>query len=188
MIIVSLVSLKIKQSIPVVIMICMLGFIFYDQFMHLILTDLEKHTSIATRLVSFLTAIYMLSFNPMGAGLGAWLPAFVTGLPEVISILESFDLHLNYREVTTYIYQVDDSRITSKNTFSQTLLIWGVMGGGLYVYAHIKLYFHYAWNYWSRILVVFLFLSGLIYMSTYMFMGAAVAYMTLRNYKLRNSL
>ncbi|WP_460235931.1 hypothetical protein [Bacillus cereus] len=119
-------------------LLLVIGYYFMGSYIYSgLMSDMEDYTSVATRLVSIINAMYISVMNPLGIGLGAILYYFPLYLPKSISFVDNifmslYNIKLNFIEVLAY--EKTDQGLGVKSGIFQ----WLIYGGIVYVIILIK--------------------------------------------------
>jgi len=90
------------------------------------LIDIKDNTSVATRVVCVLTAIFSLLQNPFGVGYFGFLHAFENNISEAISFVNSMSpVKLNMYEAKGYVTAASDVAIGTKSFFWNNAICFG---------------------------------------------------------------
>lgn len=143
-----------------------LGMVLIDFF----LVDVRDNTSVATRLVCVLTAIFSLLENPFGVGYFGFLSAFKNNIPEAIAFINNMSpVRLNMYEAEGYVTSASDAVIGTKSFFWNTAICFGwpfIIVFFLYVFDVVKKCRRYGRKdlelaFWFVIISLFSFIEGI---------------------------
>lgn len=133
-------------------------------------TDIKSNTSVATRVVCVLTAIFSLLQSPFGVGYFGFLHAFENNISEAISFVNSISpVKLNMYEAEGYVTAASDVAIGTKSFFWNNVICFGwpfVILFFLYVFDVVKKCRIYGRKdlelaFWFVIISLFSFVEGI---------------------------
>ncbi|WP_320150904.1 hypothetical protein [uncultured Tolumonas sp.] len=152
-------------------------------------TDIKNNTSVATRVVCVLTAVFSLLQNPFGVGYFGFLHAFESNISEAIGFVNSMSpVRLNMYEAEGYVTAASDVAIGTKSFFWNNVICFGwpfVILFFLYVFDVVKKCRIYGRKdlelaFWFVIISLFSFVEGIGLYSISLFL-AVLSYEIRRN-------
>lgn len=102
-----------------------------DKLISLIVLDVQKYTSLATRMYSILITFFHNIHFPMGSGNALYLKYFVELLENNLNLLNN--LNLNSNEIVFWLNSLNDQNISAKSAIFQYSLYWGIPGTILFI-------------------------------------------------------
>ena len=102
--------------------------------------DLEKYTSISTRVYTTFCALKISVMYPFGIGTSLYPIVYVKELANNLYIFNNINMNLNLNEIMSLIDSTTGENVAAKVSIAQYSMYWGILG---------TIYFLY--NYWFKI-------------------------------------
>jgi len=124
---------------------CAIAFLTVDQWWPIVdqkfilpfILDIDETTSVATRLIMALSAVFVVVQNPLGVGFTGFIPALLANIDsagELGSLLLGSPLTLT--EVNKYLVQNSNLAIGAKSFFFENAVIFGIPFVLLWIFGH----------------------------------------------------
>jgi len=146
--------------------------------------NLEKYSSLTTRLTMILAAIISLFHNPIGSGFGSYLIFFDSNIIEAKKVVEMI---LNYFGIIPIFYEVNTYLYSAKNYATKSMLFnlimfFGWFGLIIFVYLHYKIYKKIGRNTALRLLFLFLLIEHIFFVDSLYLYNFWFAFAFIYNY------
>ncbi len=130
---------KIKTAIIIIPITCIVGYIFIKLFINSLMIDIKYFTSFSTRFTSFISALVVLIYYPIGVGYGTYLEYYqsiIEKAKSVVCILSPFPL--NFSELDNMI--LTGRNIGLKSGITSQILFNGWIAVLFFLILFIKTY------------------------------------------------
>lgn len=102
--------------------------------------DLQKYTSVVTRVYTTFCALKMSIIYPFGIGTTLYPVIYIKELTNNLYIFNNINMNLNLNEITSLINSTTGENVAAKVPIAQYAMYWGILG---------TIYF--LWAYWLKI-------------------------------------